>query len=103
MIANHQDATLLPVKVAEAMQWRLLPAEGPLVLHKCGIAGEHRVAADPFHVTEHALVAPAALWDFMGKLPGKRVLLMASSGFLSGTLEAEREEIVNRARCTATW
>jgi len=35
--------------------------------------------------------------DYMATLPGKRVLVMASSGFLSGTLESEREDIVNHA------
>ena len=33
----------------------------------------------------------------MATLPGKRVLVMASSGFLSGTLEREREDIINHA------
>ena len=33
----------------------------------------------------------------MATLPGRRVLVMASSGFLSGTLESAREDIINRA------
>ena len=36
--------------------------------------------------------------DYMGKMPGTRILVVASSGFLSGTLEQEKDEAVERAR-----
>jgi VWFA-related protein len=35
--------------------------------------------------------------DSMGKQPGSRLLLLASGGFLSGSLEGEQEEIITRA------
>lgn len=35
--------------------------------------------------------------DYMASLPGKRVLLLASSGFLSGTLERELDETASHA------
>lgn len=96
VIANHQDNTLLPVKVAEAMQ--------------CGFC-QRRDSSCPSNVealarnvweqvrfiSVNTLSSIGGIVDFMATLPGKRVLLMASSGFLSGTLEFEREEIVNRA------
>ena len=35
--------------------------------------------------------------DYMGKQPGGRMLLLASGGFLSGSLEGEQEDIIARA------
>jgi VWFA-related protein len=35
--------------------------------------------------------------DILAKLPGQRVLLLASSGFLAGTLEYEQNRIIDRA------
>jgi hypothetical protein len=35
--------------------------------------------------------------DHLATMPGTRVLLLASSGFLTGTLEQQRDEIVSRA------
>ncbi len=35
--------------------------------------------------------------DRLGKMPGTRVLLLASSGFLTATLEQQRDQIVNNA------
>jgi VWFA-related protein len=35
--------------------------------------------------------------DFMGKLPGKRMVLVASPGFQTGTLEAETQAVIDRA------
>jgi VWFA-related protein len=35
--------------------------------------------------------------DYMGKQPGSRLLLLASGGFLSGSLEGEQEDIITRA------
>jgi hypothetical protein len=35
--------------------------------------------------------------DYMGRLQGDRLLLAASSGFLSGTLEMEQDDLINRA------
>lgn len=35
--------------------------------------------------------------DYMGKQPGSRLLLLASGGFLSGSLEREQEDIIARA------
>ena len=35
--------------------------------------------------------------ELLGKMPGTRVLLLASSGFLSATLEQQRDQIINNA------
>lgn len=35
--------------------------------------------------------------DYMGKQPGSRLLLLASGGFLAGSLEGEQEDIIARA------
>jgi hypothetical protein len=35
--------------------------------------------------------------DYLGHLPGSRMILLASSGFLAATLEREQDEVVNHA------
>jgi VWFA-related protein len=35
--------------------------------------------------------------DFMAQVNGTRVILLASSGFLAGTLEADQDQVINRA------
>jgi hypothetical protein len=49
------------------------------------------------HNSAIALSSILSVVDRMATLPGRRVLVMASSGFLSGTLEFEREVIINHA------
>jgi VWFA-related protein len=35
--------------------------------------------------------------DFMARMPGTRVILLASSGFISGTLESAEEQVIDKA------
>ena len=96
VIANRKDPLLVPVKVAEAVQCGLCPAAGT----SCTSRVEYMATGvwNQIRFTSlNTLVSIGRIVDFMATLPGRRVVLMASSGFLSGTLEAEREEIVNRA------
>ena len=48
-------------------------------------------------VTQTTIDAVRAAVTRLAQMPGKRVLLFASSGFLSGDLDAERDEITNEA------
>ena len=55
-------------------------------------------------VWEHAransantLYSLRSLVDALGRMPGRRMLLLASSGFLSGDLEMEEDELISRA------
>lgn len=43
------------------------------------------------------LYALQAIVDYMAEMPGRRAIVLASSGFLSRTLEEEREIIIDRA------
>jgi VWFA-related protein len=96
LIANRQDATLLPVKVAEAMQCGFCGRRDPTCTSR--VEQECRSIWEEVRLMSFTILASIrTIVDYMAKLPGKRVLLMTSSGFLSGTLEAEREDVVNRA------
>ncbi len=96
LLANQQDPTLLQVKVVEAAQCGLCERRD----RSCPISVE-ALAGNVWRQTrlmsQSTLASLKSIVEFMAKLPGKRVVLMASSGFLSGTLEAEREEVINRA------
>lgn len=35
--------------------------------------------------------------DYLGKMPGKREMIMASSGFLAGTMQAQKDQVIERA------
>jgi VWFA-related protein len=48
--------------------------------------------------TSNALGVIDSLVDGMAKLPGQRVILLTSGGFLTGTLEAEVEKLTDKAR-----
>jgi VWFA-related protein len=96
VISERQDSSLLPIKVAEARQCGYcMPRDTSCpqrVEQEC-----HRIWGEVRQMSVNTLDSIRRTVDYMAKLPGKRILLMASSGFLSGTLEADREEIVNRA------
>jgi VWFA-related protein len=96
LIANRTDATLLPAKAGEAVRCGLCPVPGTVCSSRVeGLAistwNQVRFASSNNLSTIRTIV------DYLAKLPGKRVLVMASSGFVSETLEAEREDIINRA------
>ena len=96
LIANRQDPTLLSVKAAEAMQCGFCQRRDPsCAMNVESLAGS--VWREVRFQSQNVLTSLRSIVDYMATLQGKRVLLMASSGFLSGTLEQEREEIVDRA------
>lgn len=47
--------------------------------------------------SKRALESMQRILDYMAQLPGKRMILLSSSGFLVRTLEAEHQELVNHA------
>jgi hypothetical protein len=44
-----------------------------------------------------ALQTTGRLVDYMAQLPGRRMVLLASSGFMVGTLEAEHQKVIDHA------
>jgi VWFA-related protein len=100
LIANNRDPTLLPVKVAEAMQCGLCQRSYQRNDRTCPqtvAALASRTWEEVKHNSVTSLNSIGSVVDYMASLAGKRVLVMVSSGFLSGALEYEREDIVNRA------
>ncbi len=74
-----------------------------------------KTGAWPFRGTNQLMMQAEAMWfqvrdtsasaletmgrlvDYMAQLPGKRMVLLASSGFLIGTLEAEHQKVIDHA------
>lgn len=52
------------------------------------------------YASRATLLAVNGFVDYMAKMPGTRILVVASSGFLTGTLEPEIDEVTDRARRT---
>jgi VWFA-related protein len=90
VIANNRDPTLLPIKVAEAMQCGLCQRRDQRADRTCTqtvLFLAIRTWEEVKHNSVISLNSIGSVVDYMATLPGKRVLVMASSGFLSGTLE----------------
>jgi len=96
VLANQRDPTLLPIKVAEAIQCGFCQRRDPTCASNVETLASS-VWRDIRFTSQTTIASIRSVVDSMARLQGKRVLLIASSGFLSGTLEAEREEVVNRA------
>jgi VWFA-related protein len=108
-IANNQDRDALEVKVSEYLACHPHGGEGS----KRG-RGSSGSSLDPGAVREVTAEA-SVLWeeirttslntlgsvndliDFMAKFDGKRVMLLASAGFLTGTLEQDEDDLITRA------
>lgn len=99
LIATHRDPTLLPIKVAEAYQCGVCQRRDRTdrVCNQTVESLANRTWEEVKHNSVISLNSIGSVVDYMATQPGKRVLVMASSGFLSGTLEREREDIINRA------
>ncbi len=109
VIANRIDFETLAVKSEE----RAVCSRG-----RSPLAGGRRpgqVGHWPFPGTDPVMMQAEAMWtqirdtsmraletvgrlvDYMAQLPGGRMVLLASSGFLVGTLEREQQDVINRA------
>ena len=110
VIVNRQDPSVLPVKVDEARRCSNQPpprgrrgqsdavddtSPDPVVQM---VVGQARQIWNEVELnSRNTLGAFNDIVDAMGRLQGDRLLLAASSGFLSGTLEIEQDNLVNRA------
>jgi VWFA-related protein len=110
LIANHLDQTALDVKAGELMVCQ------PGI---CGMSGGNRRGGGATTACAAAVrqvqAMANALWeevrtqslgiirtlqnivDLMARMNGARMVLLTSSGFLSGTLEADQDQIIDRA------
>ncbi len=114
VIANKIDYETLTIKVAELVRcsgrggrslgqtgnrpgqngnWNLVPgwAEKQVMMQAEAMWLQIR------DTSARALETMGEIVDYMAQLPGKRMVLLASSGFLVGTLEAEHQKVVNHA------
>jgi VWFA-related protein len=103
-IAEHQDSNLLAIKVEEAQNCGLCtpPPRGrnPRPDTRCaaqvqGIA--QAVWEEVRYNSDLTLRVVSSMVDYMAKMPGRRALVYASSGFLSRTLEWQLQDIIDRA------
>jgi VWFA-related protein len=119
-IANHLDQSALIVKAQEYANCSGICGDyggggsgaGGSPARSAGIPGIPSVCAE---AVNHVQTMSNALWaeirlqsqntlqtlgtivDFMARMPGTRVILLASSGFLSGTLESDESQVVDKA------
>lgn len=94
LIDNRQDPSVLTVKVSEARRCSFA-SPGAVVQMVLGQASQ--IWEEVLQNSRNTLGALHDIVDYMGRLQGDRLLLAASSGFLSSTLEMEQDDLINRA------
>lgn len=104
LLAQRLDQAGLEVKVGEAINCGACPPQAGHQAAGYGYCEERVVIPLAHHVWEQvrenslrSLGAIGEVVDFMGGMPGRRILLMVSSGFLTGTLEREQDDLSSRA------
>ncbi len=103
VIANNLDETALAVKAAECNACTGLPkknSKGGSGSDYCQGLVQHQADAmwgQIYTLSRASLSAIQDISDFLGAMPGRRMILLASSGFLTQTLEAEQEAVIQRA------
>ena len=110
VIANKIDAEALQIKADELARCSAGPKEDFLAEQIPGQIGQ--ISAQEKNrwmmqaeamwtqirdTSMRALETMGELVDYMGQLPGKRMVLLASSGFLVRTLEREQQNVINHA------
>jgi len=95
LIADRQDPTVLAVKVDEARICGSSPRRDVMV--QMVVAQASQIWEEVLQNSRNTLGSLHDVVDYMGRLQGDRLLLAASSGFLSGTLEMEQDDLINRA------
>ena len=106
LITVRMDSSSLETKVAEARRCLNLPAPrgrgqastsstDPLV--RSVISQANAVWMQVRRTSQSTLGTIRYVVDHMALMPGSRMLLLASAGFLSGSLEAEQNDIISRA------
>lgn len=95
-IAEHLDPSVLAAKVREAISCGLCRPRDP----SCASVVEgmaRSVWEQTRDTSRRTLLFLDEVVKYMARLPGERVVVLASSGFISRSLEQEREELVDRA------
>jgi VWFA-related protein len=107
LIAVRRDPSSLETKVAEARRCLNMPPErgrgqssafnmlDPVV--GIVVSQANAVWLQVRRTSQSTLGTIRYVVDYMALMPGSRMLLLASGGFLSGSLEAEQNDIISRA------
>jgi len=94
LISNHRDSALLQAKVAEYMACAggAVPNASQTVIAKSNAIWE-RAREN----SKNTLRAIDDLVTSLASAPGRRMILLASSGFLTGNLETDEGELITKA------
>jgi VWFA-related protein len=94
LIDNHMDSSVLQAKVAEyqACAGGRPPRPADTVTAMATGIWEHALS-----VSKATLRAVDSLVQSLAKIPGRRMILLSSSGFLTGNLENDEDELIARA------
>ena len=109
VIANNQDRDSLAVKVSEYLTCHPPPGGGsrrgrggssdslnPDAVR--AVMAETSVLWEQIRMNSlNTLGSLTDLINYMGRFDGRRVILMASSGFLTGTMEQDQDDLITRA------
>jgi VWFA-related protein len=96
LITEQHDASVLSVKVQEAGRCGVCRPRDPACASVVeGIA--RQVWGQTQDTSRRSLLFLAEVVKGLEKLPGQRVLVLSSAGFISRTLEREREAVVDHA------
>jgi len=95
VIANKIEPETLQIKVAEMA--RCTGSKQKVGGEKQIMVQAEAMWAQVYATSRATLMTIEDIVDYMGGLPGRRMILLASSGFLSGTLELEQEEVTRHA------
>jgi len=94
LIANHLDSSVLQAKVAE---YRACSSARPPRPEETVTAMANSIWEHALSVSRNTLRAVDALVQSLAKIPGRRMILLASSGFLSGNLESDEDDLIAKA------
>ena len=95
-ISEHLDPSVLAAKVREAISCGLCRPRDP----SCPTLVEgmaRSVWEQTKDTSRRTLLFLDEVVKYMARMPGERVVVLASSGFISRSLEQEREQLVDRA------
>lgn len=96
LITNNLDSSLLQAKIQEAQQCP--DARGRSNLEDYVKSRARILWERTRQNSEYTLHSIQDVVDVLAKMPGRRVVLLMSSGFLSGNLEDQEDTLISRAR-----
>jgi VWFA-related protein len=110
LIANTLDPTVFENKVDEARRCSGQPpppqrrgksssvsTSSPDSVVQQVVQMSHSIWEQTMLISRNTLEEVGEIVNYLGQHPGDRLLVCASSGFLSGKLETEQDELINRA------